>query len=167
MSNSAPPSSTGPLADPVAPTRVLRQFRVLFNAVRGHFRDVERSAGIGGAQLWALSAIAGSPGLGLGDLAAALDIHQSTASNLVRGLLERNLITQTRRQEDRRAVSLTLSDAGLALLEKAPAPFQGVLPAALGELDPAVLARLEEDLSALIGLLHAGDTGAKTPLADL
>lgn len=154
-------------SEPVAPTRVLRQFRVLFNAVRGHFRDVERAAGIGGAQLWALSEIANAPGLGLGELAAALDVHQSTASNLVRALVERQLVTQTRRQDDRRAVALTLSNAGMGLLEKAPAPFRGVLPTALGQLDPAVLSRLEGDLGSLIGILQAGDRGAKTPLADL
>ncbi|WP_377702219.1 MarR family winged helix-turn-helix transcriptional regulator [Pseudoduganella sp. UC29_71] len=167
MSTTAPCQNAAPAADPVAPARVLRQFRVLFNAVRGHFRAVERAAGIGGAQLWALSEIGGSPGLGLGDLAAALDIHQSTASNLVRALLERGLIVQARRQDDRRAVALTVSDAGLALLDRAPPPFRGVLPTALGELDPAVLARLEEDLHVLIGLLETGDQGAQTPLAEL
>lgn len=162
-------SSTGgeSSADPVAPARVLRQFRVLFNAVRSHFREVERAAGIGGAQLWALSEVSASPGMGLGELAAALDIHQSTASNLVKALLERKLITLARRTDDRRAVQLTLTAEGAALLEKAPTPFRGVLPTALGELDPAVLVRLEDDLAALIGLLQAGANGARTPLADL
>jgi DNA-binding MarR family transcriptional regulator len=155
------------LADPVAPARVLRQFRVLFNAVRGHFREVERAAGIGGAQLWALSEISAAPGMGLGELAAALDIHQSTASNLVKALLERRLVSLARRADDRRAVQLTLSAEGAALLDKAPAPFRGVLPTALGELDPAVLLRLEDDLAALIGKLQAGEKGARTPLADL
>ncbi|HBZ08040.1 MAG TPA: MarR family transcriptional regulator, partial [Massilia sp.] len=72
-------------------TRVLRQFRIVFNAVKNHFRQVERDAGLGGAQLWALSVIAQSPGIGVTDLARALDIHQSTASNLVRALGSRGL----------------------------------------------------------------------------
>lgn len=154
-------------SDPAAPARVLRQFRVLFNAVRGHFREVERAAGIGGAQLWALSEISASPGIGLGELATALDIHQSTASNLVKALQERELVTLARRAKDRRAVQLTLTEEGAAVLDKAPTPFRGVLPTALGELDPSVLVRLEDDLAALIGLLQAGDHGARTPLADL
>ena len=46
-------------------TRVLRQFRVVFNAVKTHFRQVEREAGVGGAQLWALSVIDRRPGIGV------------------------------------------------------------------------------------------------------
>jgi hypothetical protein len=42
-------------------TRVLRQFRVVFNSVKTHFRQVEREAGLGGAQLWALSVIQRRP----------------------------------------------------------------------------------------------------------
>jgi hypothetical protein len=40
---------------PDAATRVLRQFRQVFNAVKSHFRKVERVAGIGGEQPWAFS----------------------------------------------------------------------------------------------------------------
>lgn len=156
-----------PAAAPVAPVRVLRQFRIVFNAVRGHFREVEREAGIGGAQLWALSEIAAGGGIGVNELAVALDIHQSTASNLVRALTERGLVRAERRPEDRRATALLTTEAGRELLASAPAPFRGVLPAALSSLDPAVLARLETDLAQLISALHADEAGAKTPLAEL
>lgn len=67
--------------------RVLRRFRLVFNAVKTHFQQVEKRTGLGGAQLWALSIIRQRPDIGVGDLANAMDIHQSTASNLVRALL--------------------------------------------------------------------------------
>lgn len=152
---------------PEASTRVLRQFRIVFNAVRSHFRQVEREAGIGGAQLWALSEIAASGGIGVNELAATLDIHQSTASNLVRALTERALIRAERRPEDKRAMALYVTDAGQELLSSAPAPFRGVLPSALSNLDPAILIRLEADLGQLISELRVEEDGAKTPLADL
>jgi len=160
-------STLPPDGPPDASTRVLRQFRMVFNAVRGHFRQVEREAGIGGAQLWALSEIAAADGLGVNDLAFALDIHQSTASNLVRALTERGLIRAERRAEDRRAMALFATAEGQQLLANAPAPFRGVLPAALGNLAPEVLARLEGDLAQLISALRADEDGAKTPLAEL
>ncbi|CDG82926.1 marR family protein [Janthinobacterium agaricidamnosum NBRC 102515 = DSM 9628] len=147
--------------------RVLRQFRMLFNAVKDHFRQIERDAGIGGAQLWALSKISASPGIGINDLAAALDIQQSTASNLVKSLIERQLIATERREDDRRAVALLALPAGQSVLDSAPAPFSGVLPAALDSLDQATLGRLEQDLASLIVLLRADERNAKTPLADL
>jgi hypothetical protein len=68
-----------------AATRVLRRFRLIFNAVKTHFQQVERHAGIGGAQLWALACVRAEPGIGVSALARAMDIHPSTASNLVRG----------------------------------------------------------------------------------
>lgn len=153
--------------DRLAATRVLRQFRIVFNAVKTHFRQVEKSAGIGGAQLWALSVIQGAAGIGVNDLARALDIHQSTASNLVKTLLERGLITASRGDADSRVVSLQVLPAGVAVLDRAPAPFAGLLPNALAELDPAILARLELDLDQLIRAIKADAAAAKTPMADL
>lgn len=153
--------------DPAAQMRVLRQFRVVFNTVKTHFRQVEREVGIGGAQVWALSVIKDQPGIGVNELARALDIHQSTASNLVKGLLERELVEATRDGPDRRAVALRVLAAGTRLLRKAPAPFAGMLPAALASLDPGTLARMEKDLASLIVLLAADEGSANLPLADL
>jgi DNA-binding MarR family transcriptional regulator len=147
--------------------RVLRQFRIVFNAVKLHFRQVETAAGIGGAQVWALSVIQGRPGVGVSDLGRAMDVHQSTASNLVKVLLERELISAVRDRDDRRALGLHLTDAGAAVLAAVPGPFAGVLPGALAELDPAILGRLEHDLDALIASLQADRGGAAVLLADL
>ncbi|MGZ8287907.1 MAG: MarR family winged helix-turn-helix transcriptional regulator [Telluria sp.] len=153
--------------DTAAPSRVLRQFRIVFNAVKTHFRQVEREAGIGGAQLWALSEIRTAPGIGVNDLARALDVHQSTASNLVKGLLERGLVQAGRSERDRRIVLLSLLPAGAAVLESAPMPFAGVLPDALAGLDLATLNRLEADLARVISLLEADPDSAKIPLAEM
>jgi DNA-binding MarR family transcriptional regulator len=148
-------------------TRVLRQFRVVFNAVKSHFRQVEREAGVGGAQLWALAVIERTPGIGVTDLARELDIHQSTASNLVKALTERGMVSAAREGLDRRSVALRLQPEGAAVLRNAPMPFAGVLPDALAALDPATLARLEQDLSTLIAVLAADEESGKVPLAQL
>jgi len=147
--------------------RVLRQFRIVFNAVKLHFRQVETAAGIGGAQVWALSVIQGRPGIGVSDLGRAMDVHQSTASNLVRALLDREMIRTVRDRDDRRALGLHLTDCGAAMLASVPGPFAGVLPGALAQLDPAILGRLEQDLDALIASLQADRSAATTLLADL
>jgi DNA-binding MarR family transcriptional regulator len=155
--------------DGVVPAaRVLRQFRIVFNAVKTHFRQVEREAGVGGAQVWALSVIERSPGIGVTDLARALDIHQSTASNLIKSLTERGLVAATREGADRRSVALRVLPAGQAVLRVAPGPFAGVLPDALAGLDEATLARLEADLALLIKVLATDESmGKQLPLAQL
>lgn len=146
---------------------MLRQFRIVFNSVKTHFRQVEREAGVGGAQLWALSVIARRPGIGVTELARELDIHQSTASNLIKGLCERGMAAAAREGMDRRSVSLRIQPPGEEVLKSAPMPFAGVLPDALSSLDAATLSRLEDDLGKLITLLEADEAGAAVPLAQL
>lgn len=147
-----------------AALRVLRQFRIVFNAVKNHFQQVEKQAGVGGAQLWALSVIRDKPGCGISELARAMDIHQSTASNLVRALTARGLVSADRDARDRRAVCLSLAPAARRLLLRAPGPFAGVLPSALAQLDRSTLRRLDKDLTELITALNVDDHAANIPL---
>ena len=147
--------------------QVLRRFRVVFNAVRTHFRQVEKEAGLGGAQVWALSLIQANPGLGVGEIARQMDIHQSTASNLIKMLSGKSLITLTKSSEDKRAVALDITLAGQQVLKNIPGPFEGVLPVALNRLDAATLTRLNQDLGSLIQTLQADEEAGGIPLGNL
>ena len=151
----------------VTNAQVLRRFRVVFNTVRGHFQQVEKQAGVGGAQVWALSVIRDQPGIGMGGLAKSMDIHQSTASNLVKALQKKEMLSMTKAVVDRRNVELTILPAGLAVLAKVTGPFEGVLPEALGQLPPETLARMDRDLSELIQLLKADEKAGGIPLGQL
>jgi DNA-binding MarR family transcriptional regulator len=151
--------------DPAA--RVLQQFRIVFNAVKAHFQQVERRAGMGGAQVWALSIVRDRQGLGVNDLAAAMSVRQPTASNLVKSLAQQGLIEVRREGPDRRAVQLHILPDGRRLLRRAPGPFAGVLPEALASLDEAALLRLESDLAQVIKALKTDDRAAGIPLAQL
>jgi DNA-binding MarR family transcriptional regulator len=155
-------TAAAPLDEPAI--RVLRQFRLVFNTVKAHFREVEKRAGIAGAQVWALSVVREQPGIGVSGLARAMDIHQSTASNLLKPLLEQGLVAADR-AADKRALHLRISPAGTRVLRKAPMPLTGVLPRALGQLDTRTLARLERDLDALVAVLgHANARASRVPL---
>lgn len=156
-----------PPTQPALPGQVLRRFRVVFNAVRTHFGQVEKQVGLGGAQVWALSVIRDNPGIGMGGIAAQMDIHQSTASNLIKALLKKELIVMTKSEEDRRSVHLKILPAGKKVLTKVSGPFEGVLPDAIGRLEPAVLARLDADLHQLIGLLNVDEATGEIPLAEI
>jgi len=147
--------------------RVLRRFRLVFNAVKTHFKQVEKKAGVGGAQLWALSVIRAHPGIGVNSLAAFMDIHQTTASNLVKALVTADMIEAEKSAPDRRAVHLRILPAGARVLRKAPGPFAGVLPDALAALDAKTLERMDHDLALLIAALHADERAAGIPLAQM
>jgi len=145
----------------------LQQFRIVFNAVKTHFQQVERKAGVGGAQVWALSVIRERPGIGVGELAAALNVRQPTASIIVRNLSLQGLAQVLREGPDRRSVQLRITAEGRKVLRRAPGPFSGVLPEALQALDPETLELLNRGLSQLILLLDADMRAAKTPLSNL
>jgi DNA-binding MarR family transcriptional regulator len=147
--------------------RVLRQFRIVFNTVKTHFQQMEKRAGLGGAQVWALSVVRDRPGIGINDLAHALDVRQPTASNLVKALAEQDMIEVRDNERDGRAVMLHLRPVGARVLRRAPGPFTGVLPEALATLDPATLARLEQDLAVLIKVLRTDERGANIPLSQI
>lgn len=168
MKRQATPAASTPAVDALAQaSRVLRRFRLVFNAVKTHFQQVERKVGIGGAQVWALSIIQARRGLGVNDLAQAMDIHQTTASNLVRALVNAEMVAAEKNAPDRRAVQLRVLPAGTRVLRKAPAPLAGVLPQALATLDAQTLARLDQDLATLISALGADERAAGIPLAQM
>lgn len=148
-------------------SQVLRRFRVVFNAVRTHFKQIEKQVGLGGAQVWALSVIRDQPGIGMGELAKRMDVHQSTASNLVRALHQKELIRMGKDAQDKRHVHLYTTPPALALLARVPGPLEGVLPAALELLSPQTLQRLDQDLAELITLLKTDETAGSIPLAQL
>ncbi len=145
--------------------RVLRQFRLIFSSVRRHFQTIEKTAGVGGAQIWALSLVAQEPGIGITQLALAMDVHQSTASNLVRTMIKSGYVQSEKSSEDKRVVELYILPTGIKLLKKVPGPHTGVLPKALADLPPARLKSLEHDLQALIDKLEVDEGDAQTPMA--
>ena len=149
----SPAEATGATVD--AHTRVLRQLRVVFNAVKTHFQQAERKSGVGGAQVWALSVIRDRPGLGITDLAGLLSVRQPTARHLVKSLVQLSLVEVRRDGPDRRSVQLHVRSEGRRLLRRMPGPFAGVLPDALAGLDADTLHRMEADLSLLIQRLQA------------
>ena len=159
--------AVAPAAPPDPAARVLRQFRLVFNSVKTHFQQVEKQAGLGGAQVWALSIIRDSPGVGVNDLANAMDVRQPTASNLVKALVEQGHVEVRKEGPDRRAVQLYVLASGARVLRRAPGPFSGVLPEALAALDADTLARLERDLTQLIAALGADERAAGIPLGQI
>lgn len=164
----SPPTETPLSSSNLAATEVLRQFRVIFGAVRQHFQAVEKACGVSGAQIWAMAALRQTPGLKVSELAQALSIHTSTASNLLDKIEKAGLIRRERSSTDQRVVRLYLTTAGDKALEQAPEPLTGILTHALGQLSDDVVARLNQDLAALIehmGAVNAHD--AQKPLSEL
>ena len=145
---------------------VLRQFRVVLGSAKRHYRGVERKCGVSGAQLWALGQIGDRPEISVGELARALAIHQSTASNMLARLQELGLVIRARAGADQRVVRLRLTDKGRGVLRRAPNPFQGVLQQALAAVPAATLQALHRHMTELIRQIRSKDRAAEvTPIS--
>ncbi len=158
------PSEPSPVAQardsaPVA-MEILKKFRIIIGAVRQHSRELESACGVGGAQVWMLSAIAETPEITVSRLSRALSIHVSTASNLLDKLAKRGLVERLRNDDDRRAVRLRITPAGQAILDRAPRPASGLIIDALSRMPRESLARLDDDLACLIGHINTTDPSA-------
>jgi DNA-binding MarR family transcriptional regulator len=143
---------------------VLQRFRVLLRAIDVHYRRAESRSGLGGAQIWALSEIASSPGVQPGDLAKRMAIHPSTASNLLRRLEALGFVVRTRENHDKRRVVLRATPAGLRKLRSAPKPLAGPLQEALLALSTRRLASLQRDLDEVLSKFTRLDPSAKSVL---
>lgn len=146
----------------------LRQFRLIFGAVRQHYQQVEQACGVSGAQIWAMAALRDTPGLKVSQLAQALSIHASTASNLLDKIEKAGMVRRERGTDDQRIVRLYLTPAGEAALAKAPQPLTGILTDALSKLPEKTLARLNDDLATLLSQMGEVNTRyAQKPLSEL
>jgi MarR family transcriptional regulator, organic hydroperoxide resistance regulator len=147
---------------------VLRSFRVIYGSVRHQFREVERTCGVSGSQLWILHELNSAKGIGVSELAAKLAIHQSTCSQLVDKLVRAGLVTKDRQARDQRRVELAVSARGRRILARAPGPAEGVLTEAIAELAAKEVSNLYRSLRRVIAALDMKDEeAAGTPLADL
>ena len=148
--------------------QVLKKFRIIYGSVRQHFREVERTCGVSGSQVWVMQEIANFSGIGISELAERLSIHQSTCSQLVEKLVARKLIIKERSKKDQRRVGLRLSANAAKLILKAPGPVEGVLPEALRTLSTETIQSLDASLKKVINQLQIKDDKmAEEPLSEL
>src|SRR5208283_3985669 len=131
---------------------VLQHIRELLRVSQQHFQRIEARCGVSGAQLWALAELQARPVSKISELAVALSVHLSTASNLVDRLEAKALVRRQRSKEDQRIVRVYLTPAGRGVLRKAPKPAEGIIPDALHRMPRDALGRLDRDLEALLRL---------------
>ena len=136
--------------------------------MRQHFREIERTCGVTGSQLWIMQEISATAGIGISELAEKLAIHQSTCSLLVDKLVVRKLVIKERNKLDRRRVGLRLTIDAIKLLKKSPGPAEGILPEALRALPAGTIRSLDSSLVKVIEQLEIKDEKlAERPLSEL
>ncbi|HRC60043.1 MAG: MarR family transcriptional regulator [Propionivibrio sp.] len=125
----------------------------LVRAVQSGMQSIDATQGMSGSQLLALWQISAQPGLRVAELAEALHIHPSTASNLLDKIEVRGLVRRERSDADNRVVRLFLNDSGIDVVRDLPGPLQGRLRYALREVPLPVLKGLVFGLTSVLDLM--------------
>jgi len=128
---------------------VLDAIRRLVQVIRRSAQAAERRVGLSAAQLFVLRKLAEVQILSVGELAIRTATSQSSVSEVVQRLVTAGLVQRQRSARDGRSVELSLSDAGRALVDKAPQAIQDHILEGLSRMpgrDRAELARLINNL---------------------
>ena len=133
---------------------ILKSFRIIFRSIQAHSRMVERKSGVNSTQLWMLWEIFNNPGMKVTTLADILSIHQSTCSNILDKLQQKDLLKRDRNGPDQRVVHLNLTERGIELMVNAPQPARGAVADALQHLPDELLASMENSLGKLVETLQ-------------
>src|SRR3954451_17324606 len=130
--------------------KVLKKFRCAFRLAKAHSTTAAKRSLVTSAQLTALCELAEHPGIRVSDLASALALHQSTISNLVDTLLQKQLIRRKRDNEDARVVRLYLSPAGKRIALTSSSAPHNVLLDTLEHLSLKTLRLLDRELARML-----------------
>jgi DNA-binding MarR family transcriptional regulator len=142
---------------------ILDDLRRIVRVLRESSRAAEQEVGVSGAQLFVLRTLAqpdargGLPALTLSELSARTRTHQSTASVVVKRLVERGLVSRAPSPRDARCLQLRLTKRGQRLLERAPLAAQDRLILGIDRLKPAEQKRLASALHELVAAMQLSD----------
>ena len=136
-------------------SEIIDNIRRVFQAVNEQSKKAKRETGLTGPQLWAIKTIAELSPVRVSGLARRMYVHPATVVGILNRLELQGLIKRVRTHGDRRVVNVELTDAGNALVAKAPQVAQGLLVAGLEELHFGKLQGIAASLGVLVHILGA------------
>ena len=145
---------------------IVQGLRRIVKALETYSQDVRKAYGLTGPQLWALKTLQRDGRLSAGRLAAALAVHQSSASLLLDRLERRRLVRRLPGRLDHRFVEIELTKEGAALARDAPEPAQGRLLHALQAMSSAEVRGIRRAVDRLVQAMEATDVTARFFFAD-
>lgn len=121
-------------------------FRRTWAAIRKHFEQSTAGLGITQVSFGVLSVIEANPGIRQSEVGKLLEIKSANMANLIGELSSSGLVNRATDPDDRRAISLTLSEKGVETMRHSLARIREHEEVMLADLDPADLALLAKVL---------------------
>lgn len=140
-----------------AKLEIIDNLRRVFQAINEYSKTAEKTTGLTGPQLWAITLLANTSPLRVSDLARLMYLHSATVVGIVDRLESKGLVSRTRSTEDRRSIALHLTEMGQAIASQAPEVAQALLIKGLDTLSDVQFQHIEEGMKLLVHLLGAKD----------
>lgn len=144
---------------------ILRALRRITRAIDLHSRQLANLYGLTGPQLVCLRAIGHHGSLTPSKLAKEVSLSQPTVTGIIDRLVARQLIQRDRSQSDRRVVTVTLTDAGRALIQMAPSPLQEKFAKRLAALNRDEQDEILHTLHKIVSMMDGEELSAAPILA--
>jgi DNA-binding MarR family transcriptional regulator len=153
-------SAAGPAPEPAGLAEGIARLR---RALRRGARAADPRNTLAVAQLELLAALAEQPGARPGQLARRLHMRPNTVTTIVNALSARGMVRRVTAEDDRRAVELTVTEAGRQAMLAWQATNAAVLHLALSTLPAKQRRALAAAVPALDALATAVDRLADAP----
>ncbi len=145
--------------------RILKALRRISRAVDQYSRSLATRYELTGPQLVCLRQLVTAGPWTSSKLAVEVSLSQPTITGIIDRLAKRQLVTRVRDDADRRRVFLEVTDAGRALVEKAPSPLQDRFAANLARLGPDEQQRIGRVLETVVAMMEADEIDASPLMA--
>jgi DNA-binding MarR family transcriptional regulator len=157
------PAALAPVALDAAGSGLAETIGRLRRAMRRAARAADPGNQLSVAQLELLACLAERPGARPGQLARLLNLRANTVTTLVNALTQQEMISRSAADQDRRAVTLTLTDEGRRAVHAWHVTNSSVLHIALSTLPAGQRGALARATPALDALIQAIDHLADAP----
>jgi len=137
---------------------IVNSIRLLQGVSRKQSSEFTRKYRITGPQLGALRLASLSPGISMQQLSQQLYLHISTVSGIVDRLEKRGYVARERTSEDRRVVSIRVTDKGLQVIEKTPLAGMGLLIHAIDHIPEEQLQDILLGLRLLLDIMKISES---------
>lgn len=146
--------------------RVLNALRRIVHAVDLHSRELVQKCNVTAPQLVCLHTLAEKSPLTSRGLAEKVHVDPSTLVGILDRLEQKGLVQRRRDRQDRRSVSLTLTEQGREFIRQAPSPLQATLMVRLKRMRQVEQERLASALEEVVELMEAREV-APIPITAL
>lgn len=103
---------------------VLSLLRRIIRAIDLHSKQLEKTFGLTGPQLVVMRTISAHRDITVGGVARQVSLSQATVTNIIDRLETRGLVQRIRSSQDKRKVTVSITEAGQELLDKKPTFLQ-------------------------------------------